>query len=211
MQLYRPTGLQELALLFRNDMRQWPPRLPDQPIFYPVLQQDYARQVARDWNTKYDACAGFVTQFSVDDAYIQQYEVRQVGGQEHKELWIPAEELEHFNSQLTSPIVVLEAYFGKEFLEQSKTSEYHQKQDALYSLWYLIDIANYNFGDFYLHVIKQKEMIFLHYPYWSIVSSNILATLTITEAQREDILKKICWVWERSNYPLLCLHNWQVI
>ena len=40
--------------------REFPPRLPEQPIFYPVLTEDYARQIARDWNVLASG-AGYVT------------------------------------------------------------------------------------------------------------------------------------------------------
>jgi len=67
--LFRPVGLHELALIWDLGMRGFPPRLPHQPIFYPVINADYARQIARDWNTR-DAnsgFAGFVTEFAVDN------------------------------------------------------------------------------------------------------------------------------------------------
>ena len=37
--LWRPTGPQELALVESSGWRAWPPRLADQPIFYPVLNE----------------------------------------------------------------------------------------------------------------------------------------------------------------------------
>jgi hypothetical protein len=46
--LWRPTGPKELALVEDSGWRAWPPRLPDQPIFYPVLNEDYATRIARD-------------------------------------------------------------------------------------------------------------------------------------------------------------------
>jgi hypothetical protein len=48
--LWRPAGPQELALVRASGWREWPPRLPEQPIFYPVLNEDYATRIARDWN-----------------------------------------------------------------------------------------------------------------------------------------------------------------
>jgi hypothetical protein len=50
--LYRPVGRRELDLIRDSGMRAFPPRLPEQPIFYPVLTLEYARRIARDWNTK---------------------------------------------------------------------------------------------------------------------------------------------------------------
>lgn len=58
--LWRPTGPQELALVQASGWRAWPLRLPYQPIFYPVLNEDYATRIARDWNVKASG-AGHVT------------------------------------------------------------------------------------------------------------------------------------------------------
>ncbi len=38
MILYRPVGMDELRLIYGAGMRSFPPRLPEQPIFYPVLK-----------------------------------------------------------------------------------------------------------------------------------------------------------------------------
>jgi len=43
-------GPQELDLIRAADMKAFPPRLPEQPIFYPVTTEDYAIKIARDWN-----------------------------------------------------------------------------------------------------------------------------------------------------------------
>ena len=64
--LYRPLGLHELALIWDSGCRVFPPRLPDQPIFYPVTNVEYATQIARDWNTKDGSFAGYVAEFEVE-------------------------------------------------------------------------------------------------------------------------------------------------
>ncbi|HEV2705113.1 MAG TPA: hypothetical protein VGV59_04265 [Pyrinomonadaceae bacterium] len=45
--LYRPVGQKELELIRASDFREFPPRLPEQPIFYPVLSEKYAVQKYR--------------------------------------------------------------------------------------------------------------------------------------------------------------------
>jgi hypothetical protein len=50
--LYRPVGPDELALIRDSGFHRFPPRLPQQPIFYPVLSESYATKIARDWNVK---------------------------------------------------------------------------------------------------------------------------------------------------------------
>jgi hypothetical protein len=111
--LFRPVGLEELRLIDAAGMRAFPPRLPEQPIFYPVLNQEYACQIARDWNTKVDSRVGFVTRFEVEDAYVATFERHVVGSRIHEELWVPAEELVEFNRHIVGPIEVVAAYFGK--------------------------------------------------------------------------------------------------
>ncbi|MEZ4408063.1 MAG: ADP-ribosylation/crystallin J1 [Polyangiales bacterium] len=112
MDLYRPVGQRELELIEAADWRAFPPRLPEQPIFYPVLDLDYAREIARDWNTR-DAASGFVgyvLAFTVDDAFAARYPVQVAGARRHRELWVPADELADFNAHLVGAIRVLERW-----------------------------------------------------------------------------------------------------
>ncbi|GEM_PF-224593 len=116
MKLYRPVGISELELIKQSGMTKFPPRLPEQPIFYPVLNKKYACQIAREWNTQSPPdYAGFVTEFDVDDEYISKFEVKTVGAFVHKELWIPAEELEDFNRHIIGKIQVIESYYGSNY------------------------------------------------------------------------------------------------
>ena len=111
--LYRPTGKNELALIEASDFTAFPPRLPEQPIFYPVLNEAYATQIARDWNAKYNADKiGYVTKFEVRKEFLDKYEVRIVGGAAHEEYWIPAEDLEEFNQNIVGKIEVIAKFRG---------------------------------------------------------------------------------------------------
>lgn len=105
--LYRPVGPQELALIAASGHSAFPPRLPEQPIFYPVTNEAYATQIARGWNTKHGSRQGFVTRFDVEAAYVSKFERRIVGGREHEELWVPAEELAEFNRHIVGTIEVI--------------------------------------------------------------------------------------------------------
>lgn len=108
MILYRPVGTKELRLIEESGYRKFPPRLPEQPIFYPVLTEQYAIEIASGWNVKYnDDHKGYVTKFEIDDTYCRQFEVHQVGGGYHKELWIPAERLEEFNMHIIGKICII--------------------------------------------------------------------------------------------------------
>jgi hypothetical protein len=90
-------------------MRAFPPRLPEQPIFYPVLTEAYAVKIARDWNVPASG-AGFVTRFKVARAFIDRYEVKEAGGRSHLEYWIPAEDLDAFNGAIVGLIEVVQSF-----------------------------------------------------------------------------------------------------
>lgn len=110
--LYRPIGAAEYALLVRNGFREFPPRLGAQPIFYPVTDEAYAAQVAREWNVR-DAASGYVgyvTRFHVRSAFLARYPLRKVGGSIHTEYWIPAEHLPEFNRNIVGQIEVIAEY-----------------------------------------------------------------------------------------------------
>lgn len=113
--LYRPVGRLELNLIEESGMRRFPPRLEHQPIFYPVLNEEYATEIARDWNTK-DVNSGFigyVTRFQIPTEYFAGFEVQTVGARRHQELWVPAEALDEFNEQLVGRIEVVATFEGK--------------------------------------------------------------------------------------------------
>lgn len=110
MILYRPVGQAEYELIARTDFTRFPPRLPEQPIFYPVLNRQYAHEIAEKWNKRYadSGYRGYVTQFEVEDAFAARYPVQTVGAGYHQELWVPAEELEEFNRHIVSKIEIIE-------------------------------------------------------------------------------------------------------
>lgn len=112
MRLWRPVGSRELDKIRASDMRAFPPRLTDQPIFYPVLTFDYAERIAGGRNSvrKDHGFAGFVVTFEVDDAYVSRFPVQTAGGQDCKELWVAADELDTFNRNILGPIEIAAEY-----------------------------------------------------------------------------------------------------
>ena len=111
--LFRPTGQLELDLIAASGFRAFPPRLPEQPIFYPVLNEAYATQIARDWNTRHNnPPVGYVTRFEVDASYLDRFDVQIVGGSQHSEYWIPAEDLDQFNRHIVGLIEVIAEFRG---------------------------------------------------------------------------------------------------
>jgi len=118
--LYRPVGETELQLIKESGYKNFPPRLAWQPIFYPVLNETYATQIASEWNAQdaFSGYAGHVLAFNVPDDFLSRYRVQNVGGTTHNELWIPAEELAYFNEQIAGPIRVLHSHYGPLYKQQ---------------------------------------------------------------------------------------------
>ena len=115
--LYRPVGQKELDLVQGSGFKKFPPRLEWQPIFYPVMNQEYAEQIAGQWNTEdeFSGYAGHVLSFDMPEEYIQKYPVQNVGGDIHNELWVPAEELEDFNQRIIGEIKIIKSFHGKKY------------------------------------------------------------------------------------------------
>ena len=93
--MYRPCNQAELDLVVESGNKRLPPRLPGQPIFYPVTNEQYAKEV-NAWNKK-DFSKGYVTKFEVNKSFVEKYDIQKVGGNYHTEWWIPAEDLEILN------------------------------------------------------------------------------------------------------------------
>src|SRR6266571_3425850 len=109
--LYRPVGPKELALIAASGFHEFPSRLPEQPIFYPVLNEEYARQIAKDWNVRASG-AGYVLRFALQKDFADRYPVQTVGRSVHQELWIPAEELAEVNRNIVGLIEVIAEFKG---------------------------------------------------------------------------------------------------
>lgn len=110
--LYRPVGPKELALIKESGWLKFPSRLPEQPIFYPVLNKEYASLIAKDWNVP-SSGSGYITKFEINSDYILDFEIHIVGSDNHTELWIPAEELDRFNLNIVGKIEVIEEFQRK--------------------------------------------------------------------------------------------------
>lgn len=200
MELFRPTGLNELGLVVQRDLAGWPPRLPEQPIFYPVLNRAYATQIARDWNTKADARAGYVTQFEIDDAYVSRFERRVVGGRQHEELWVPAEELDDFNRHIHAPIRVVAAFFGTDFQGILPTTGALLGKSAREQLPLLAGQYRASLPDLQREVTTNREAVFLHFPFWQKLDPESLELA----APKAEVLAAVRRIWE-STFPTLPL------
>lgn len=117
IKLYRPVGKKELELITESDYKAYPPRLSWQPIFYPVMNFEYAAQIAKEWNAEdeFSGYCGFVTAFDIDADYISKFEVQNVGSFQHNELWVPSEELQEFNNHIQGKIEVVASFYGAKY------------------------------------------------------------------------------------------------
>ncbi len=192
MQLYRPVGLVELRLIFEAEMAAFPLRLPEQPIFYPVLNEGYARQIAWDWNTASNSFAGYVTQFTIDGAYAAQFPPHVVGASQHVELWTPAEHLDEFNQHLTGKIAVTDAYFGERFHGFIPDRYGLSGHDAIQQFLCLAGMEPYVLS---CETDTNRAAIFLHFPFWARYDFSHLSILT---AQRDALWQKIHAIWQMN-------------
>ena len=112
MELFRPVGEKEYILIKESGFKKFPPRLPEQPIFYPVLTENYAVEIASKWNTKdsFSGNKGYVLRFVVSDEYISKFDIQTVGNEYHKEFWIPSEQLEEFNKNIIGDIELIHMF-----------------------------------------------------------------------------------------------------
>lgn len=120
--LYRPVGEKELELVKQSGFKRFPPRLEWQPIFYPVLNREYAEQIAKQWNTEdeFSGFAGHVLSFDLPEEFLQRYPEQNVGGEIHNELWVPAIELEELNNNIVGLIRVIDSFFGKDYKKNER-------------------------------------------------------------------------------------------
>src|ERR1700692_1860208 len=164
--LFRPIGLPELVLLWDSGMRRFPPRLPHQPIFYPVVNLEYARQIAREWNSpdSNSGFAGFVTQFGVSSTYLSKFDLHTAGYAAHREYWIPASELNSLNRAISGLISVEEAFFGAEFSgyvpDDHRLKGLHAT-DQFTALSTILD-----FAEFMSEVSANRKSVFLNCLFW---------------------------------------------
>jgi tetratricopeptide (TPR) repeat protein len=199
MIIYRPVGLQELKLIYDSGMKAFPVHLPQQPIFYPVLQLEYARQIASDWNAQNGQLAGYVTQCNVDDRYVSHFEKHTVGKSSHQELWIPTEELEEFNKHIIGHIKVVEASFREEFQGFIPEKFGLQGKNAAEQFSWLANSYIYKRMDFYLELKRNHKTVFINYLFWQKYDFK-------NPGLKEKILKAIKEAWFTS-FPKIPLPN----
>ena len=186
-------------------MREFPPRLSHQPIFYPVANPEYATQIARDWNTKDSSFAGYVTKFSVDDSHLGNYERHTVGSAIHVEYWIPAEDLPAFNASIQGTIGVESAYFGVGFKGFVPDGFGLKGKDAVAQFVAMAKTWDYSGMDFVCEVSTNRKAVYLNLLFWAQFD---FTSLGVNQQQRDAIIVRLRdpWDFNRIDVPLPFWH-----
>lgn len=192
--LYRPVGLGEMVEIAEAESTRFPPRRPEQPIFYPVLTREYAEQIAERWNAPAaeSGHVGFVTAFDLDTHYAAQFTAHVVGSAEHRELWVPADQLEDLNHHLVGPITLVSAYYGTGYGGPTPRPAMLKGSSAHEQLPLLERILDYSGMDFILEVRVQRVVVQLNFAYW--VRTDFTAD-GLPPPQQIRLLKAVQDVW----------------
>lgn len=201
MKLFRPIGMNELRLIYQLQLCAFPPRLPEQPIFYPILNFAYAEQIARDWNTRRSPFAGYVTEFEVEDTYVSQFDRQVVGARMHEELWVPAEQLDEFNNHIQGVIEVTAGYFGTAFQGYIPDKRSLKGRAAADQFVLLAGLYDTNRMDFQREIVDNHQPVFLHILYWSQYD---FSQAGISAEQQNEVVMAIEQAWSEihPNMPL---------
>ena len=190
MKLYRPVGLQELQKILNFESEKFPQRQVWQPILYIVENYGYAEQIAKGWNLKDEnsGFSGYILEFTISDDYINNYELKQVGDKTHMEYWIPAEDTENFNKNLTSKIKIINAFYGEKYKGAAfggTVLEGKLPKEQLCELAFLMENSYEKFED----IIKiHKIPAILNLIYWISIDTEISGT---DKFEKQDIIYEI--------------------
>lgn len=195
--LFRPVGLKEVELILDANAEAFPPRVPEQPIFYPVLNRAYAEQIARQWNTTEPDFAGFTTSFKVEANYAGKFSEHVVGARHHSELWIPAEELVEFNRHIVGKIVIASAFYGQLYRGPQSLPTILKGHPVRAQLRTLSDTAVYNRMDFACEVLANRKLVLLNFAFWEQLSAE---DQNLTGEQKKETLDAIAKIWA-DNLP----------
>jgi len=174
-------------------MRGFPERLAHQPIFYPVVNLEYARQIAGEWNPpdKNSGFAGFVTQFDVSSTYLSKFELHTAGTAAHREYWIPARELSSFNKAINGLISVEEAFFGTNFT--GCVPDDHRLKGLAATEQFTTLSSILDFGEFMAEVSANRKAVFLNCLFWIQTS---LSKPGCSQLQKELFVTRLLKAWK---------------
>lgn len=197
IKLYRPVGFKELDLILNTGNKRFPPRLPEQPFFYPVLMSTYAEEIAKEWNTKdiKSGYVGYVTEFDIDDQYIRKFEIHTVGSSKHKEFWVPAEEIDEFNNHIKNSILILKAFYGENYEGITTINTCLKEKNYLAQLIELKKLREFNLMDYTCEILTQWKIITQNYFLWLNID---LIDFKIGKDEKKDLLFSIRQIMLRN-------------
>ena len=197
MILWRPVGFHEMAKVFEAGMKGFPPRLPEQSIFYPVLVQEYADQTAATWNTKEEPFVGYVIEMEILDEYGARFSHKQ-----SVQLSIVScgclRRNSQFNNQLTKPVSVRRAYFGPKYRGHVPDKFGLRGADAYKQIAMMVGTMDYSMFDFAMEVSANMLTFFLNFPFWKAAGAG---RLDVEAVQLDTCLEHIRKAWSRSPRP----------
>jgi hypothetical protein len=201
MVLFRPVGLYELALIWDSGMREFPPRLHHQPIFYPVVIPEYATQIARDWNAKDSASgfAGYITRFTVLDTFLARYELHTVGSATHVEYWIPAEQLQEFNASIQEKISLESGFFSSGFTGFIPAKFGLRGQEAVTQFVTMAKTWGYSRMDFVCEVSANRKAFYLNFLFWAQCD---FAEFGISRQERDVVIEALRKAWDFNHIEI---------
>lgn len=208
MMLWRPVGLAEMRLILESDMRAYPPRLPQQPIFYPVLNEGYAARISRNWNANEEPFAGYVTRCEVSGAFAINYAVQIVGSRDDAELWIPAEQLGRFNAAVLGRIDVVRAHFGPAFRGQRPASGPLAGLDATDQIQVLSAAHRRGTLPAVLGSAGSASTVFLNYPFWRAFATR---SQDAADPCRGPLAGALCLWWQEHGNGVPLVENTEIV
>lgn len=116
--LYRSVGPGQLKCIVDSGWQRFPPRLHWQRYFYPMLHESFAHKIASQWNVQQSG-VGYVLKFKVRKQYLDKLPIYIVGGPEHKEYRIAAQDIEELNDNIVGTIEVLATYHSESPAQQT--------------------------------------------------------------------------------------------
>jgi hypothetical protein len=196
--LFRPVGLREMGRIIEADATGFPPRRPEQPIFYPVLNFEYAEQIASRWNTKdpNSGFVGFVTQFHVDADYVARFEERVVGARIHRELWVPAEELDEFNRHIVGMIALVAAHYGEGYKGPIPAEGVLAGRDADGQLVALEQVRGTSGTSCRDAILTNRLAVQLNFAYWV---RRDFGQRGMPPQRKAELLRAILQVWREAH------------
>ena len=184
--------IEELRLVYEANMKGFPLRKPEQPIFYPVLHLDYANEIAKRWNAEGQSASGYVAKFGLDDLYGARFKPQKVGGSHHVEFWVPSQELPRFNEHICPPITIVSAYFGQNFKGIIPSKFGLRGKDATTQFVALARTLDYSAMDFQCEITANHATIFLNYPFWM---QRVFLDQGIQKTEQDRVLIAIQTIW----------------